>query len=77
MASVWQSKWLALALCCVTMFGPYYCYDNPAANLLEVGVPSEGARRVGGMPRPRSATPAACDPFPTPPANGSTCAHHE
>jgi hypothetical protein len=27
------SRWAVLALCFVTLFGPYYCFDNPASNL--------------------------------------------
>lgn len=33
-------RWLVLALCFVTLFGPYYCYDNPASNLNAVRCPS-------------------------------------
>ena len=28
-----SKRWLILFLSFVTMFGPYYCYDNPAANV--------------------------------------------
>lgn len=31
-----SKRWLVMALGCVMMFGPYYCYDIPAALITQI-----------------------------------------